>query len=131
VRLHHYKSAISPRQFIANALLLVPQVAMLCRLAFLESERRTPLLETSGLHRVIVFRNRLPMMHRYGWTGPRNSNATAFAWYCWQRGYNEAPQLQRVSWRPTPGQEGPVGAMTSLPEFRDGPGMVGSPIGGR
>lgn len=87
-------------QFVAHAVLLVPQVVMLGRLAFLESERRTRLLEESGLHRVIVFRNRLPMMHRYGWTGPTNSNATAFAWFCWKRGYSAAPRLERVSWRP-------------------------------
>ena len=66
-------------QFIAHALLLVPQVVMRCRLAFLEAERRTKLLEGSGLHRVSVFRNLPPMMHRYGWTGPTNSSSTAFA----------------------------------------------------
>jgi hypothetical protein len=84
-------------QFIAHALQLVPEVAMLCRLAFLESTRRTRLLEESGLARVLVFRNRLPMMHRYGWAGPLNSSSTAFAWYIWQRGYNDLPRLERIS----------------------------------
>jgi methylase of polypeptide subunit release factors len=78
--------------FIAHALQLVPEVAMLCRLAFLESTRRTRLLEESGLARVLVFRNRLPMMHRYGY-----SSSTAFAWYIWQRGYNDMPRLERIS----------------------------------
>jgi hypothetical protein len=84
-------------QFIAHALRLVPEVAMLCRLAFLESARRTQLLERSGLHRVIVFRDRLPMMHRHGWTGPKNSSSTAFAWFCWSRGYTGLPTLERIS----------------------------------
>jgi len=85
------------KQFIAHALRLVPEVAMLCRLAFLESTRPTRLLEECGLARVLVFRNRLPMMHRYGWTGPHNSSSTAFAWYIWQRGCNDVPRLERIS----------------------------------
>jgi hypothetical protein len=42
----------------------VPDVFLLLRLAFLESTGRTELLEHSGLRRVLVFRKRLPRMHR-------------------------------------------------------------------
>jgi hypothetical protein len=85
---------------VTHGLRLVPEVVALCRLAFLESERRTKLLEHSGLHRVIVFRNRLPMMHRHNWSGPRNSSSTAFAWFVWNRAYTGAPTLERLSWCP-------------------------------
>jgi hypothetical protein len=50
-------------QFAAHALDLCSRVILLARLAFLESERRTDILEHRGLARVHVFRNRLPMMH--------------------------------------------------------------------
>jgi hypothetical protein len=72
-------------QFVAHALDLVPTVVMLLRLAFLESERRTEILERRGLAAVHVFRNRLPMMHRARWTGRRARNAMAFAWFVWRR----------------------------------------------
>jgi hypothetical protein len=70
-------------QFVAHALALCPKVIMLARLAFLESERRTRILEGGTLARVHVFRRRLPMMHRLGWDGPRATSATAYAWYVW------------------------------------------------
>src|SRR5215471_8291912 len=54
-------------EFTAHALELCPNVVMLLRLAFLESERRSPILDRAGLTRVFVFRKRLPMMHREGW----------------------------------------------------------------
>ena len=42
--------------FVAHALDLCPKVVMLLRLAFLESERRTPILDGGKLARVHVFR---------------------------------------------------------------------------
>jgi hypothetical protein len=70
---------------------------MLLRLTFYESERRKDVLEDAGLIRVHVFRNRLPMMHRDGWTGNRVSNPTAFAWFVWERGYTGNANLDRIS----------------------------------
>ena len=46
-------------EFIAHALDLCPLVIALSRLAFMESERRTAILEGRGLARIHVFRNRL------------------------------------------------------------------------
>jgi hypothetical protein len=83
-------------QFIAHALELVPLVAMLLRLAFLESEQRTAILEQSGLARIHVFRKRLPMMHRAGWTGKRASSAIPFAWFVWQRGFTGRSTWDRI-----------------------------------
>jgi hypothetical protein len=56
-------------QFVAHSLELCPRVIMLLRLAFLESERRSPILDSGQLARVLIFRRRLPMMHRAGWQG--------------------------------------------------------------
>ena len=85
-------------QFAAHAIELCPRVVMLLRLAFLESERRRDILENRGLARVHVFRNRLPMMHRDQWQGPKASSATPFAWYCWDRAHIGAPTINRISW---------------------------------
>jgi hypothetical protein len=86
-------------EFVAHALDLCPLVVMLLRLAFLESERRRGILEGRGLARVHVFRNRLPMMHRDGWDGPRASFTVAYAWFVWSRGHRHPAMLNRISWR--------------------------------
>jgi hypothetical protein len=85
-------------QFVRHALLLCPRVYMLLRLAFLESERRSTILECGWLRRVHVFRKRLPMMHRAGWNGPRASSAVAFAWFCWDRDSRGPTVVDRISW---------------------------------
>jgi hypothetical protein len=87
-------------EFVAHALRLCPSVAMLLRLAFLESTRRTPILENGRLARVHVFRNRLPAMHRHGWTGNRVSNPTPFAWFVWTRNHEGPTHFHRLSWIP-------------------------------
>jgi hypothetical protein len=87
-------------EFVVHALELCPRVVMLLRLAFLESTRRTPILDGGHLARVHVFKNRLPMMHRDGWTGPKVSNPTAFAWFVWDRDCIGPTVLNRISWEP-------------------------------
>jgi hypothetical protein len=90
-------------EFVAHALHLCPRVVMLLRLAFLESTKRVPILDNGTLARVHVFRNRLPMMHRDGWTGPKVSNPTAFAWFVWDRDHRGPTTLHRLSWEAEPG----------------------------
>jgi hypothetical protein len=86
-------------EFVEHALKLrCPLIIMLLRLAFLESERRSPILDTGTLARIHVFRRRLPMMHRDNWQGPKTSNAMAFAWFVWERDHNGPPILHRISW---------------------------------
>jgi hypothetical protein len=85
-------------KFVRHALKLCPRVIMLLRLAFLESQRRTDILEGAGLERVHVFRKRLPMMHRAGWEGRKASSGMAFAWFVWEHGYSAPTQLHRISW---------------------------------
>ncbi len=87
-------------QFVAHALELCPLVIMLLRLAFLESERRRPILDGGHLARVHVFRNRLPMMHRDGYsrTSRQGSSAIPFAWFVWDRAHTGPTELRRLSW---------------------------------
>jgi hypothetical protein len=85
-------------EFVGHALDLVPHVIVLARLAFLESEKRTEILEHRGLARVHIFRNRLPFMHRAEWTGPRASSAIAFAWFVFDREHRGLPTINRISW---------------------------------
>lgn len=85
-------------QFVAHALELCPLVIMLLRLAFLESEKRIPILDNGMLARVHVFRKRLPMMHRAGWEGRKASSGMVFAWFVWDRAHSGPIELRRVSW---------------------------------
>jgi hypothetical protein len=84
-------------EFVTHALTLCPRIMMLLRLAFMESERRTPILDNGHLARVHVFKNRLPMMHRDGWSGPKASSSMAFAWFVWDIAHRGPTELHRVS----------------------------------
>jgi hypothetical protein len=84
-------------EFVTHALDLCPRVIVLARLAFYESEKRSPILDGGKLARIHVFRNRLPMMHREGWTGPRVSSAIPFAWFCWQADHSGPTIIDRIS----------------------------------
>jgi hypothetical protein len=83
--------------FVRHALALAPRVAMLLRLAFIESAGRSDFLDSGQLARVHVFRNRLPMMHRNGWAGPQASSAICLAWFIWERAHRGAAMLDRIS----------------------------------
>ena len=84
---------------MAHALELCPLVIMLLRLAFMESERRTGILEGRGLARIHQFRKRLPMMHRGGWEGRKANSAMAFAWFVLgPRACRGPTSIDRISW---------------------------------
>jgi hypothetical protein len=86
-------------EFVAHALALgIPKVVMLLRIQFLESERRSAILDNGKLARVYPFSNRLPMMHRVGWEGPKNSSAMSFAWFVWEADHRGPADLRRISW---------------------------------
>ena len=85
--------------FVRKGLALYPKVAILQRLAFLEGESRSDIIDGGHLARVHVFRNRLPMMHRYGWEGPSlDKNMAAYAWFIWDRDYSGPTVIDRISW---------------------------------
>ena len=73
-----------------------------CRFLKAATRKRRPdgrdcsTLDGGHLARVHVFLDRLPMMHRDGWTGNRVSNPTAFAWFVWERGYTGKPEIDRI-----------------------------------
>ena len=97
-------------RFVMRGLSLCPRVVMLLRLTFLEggnganrstaSRARALAVDGGHLARVHVFRNRLPAMHRDGWTGPRVSNPNAYAWFVWDRAHCGPAELRRISWTP-------------------------------
>lgn len=93
-------------EFVAMALSLAPKVYMLLRLAFLEggngprrrSVLRAAVLDGGILARVHLFRNRLPMMHRDGWDGPKlDDSAMPFAWFVWDRAHTGPIALYRIT----------------------------------
>jgi hypothetical protein len=90
-------------EFVSRALALgIRKVAMLLRIQFIESERRSSILDSGSLARVYPFANRLPMMHRAGWDGPKATSAMSFAWFVWQAEHRGPTVLRRISWEPVP-----------------------------
>lgn len=88
------------REFVEHALFLVPKVAMLLRLSFLEGTGRSDILDGGKLARVHLFRNRLPMMHREGWDGPRiDQGRICFCWFVWDRFHQGPTTLNRITWK--------------------------------
>ncbi len=82
-------------EFVAHALALgIPKVVMLLRLQFLESERRSCILDTGIFARFFPFSNRLPMMHRAGWEGPKTTSAMSFAWFVWDAEHRGPTELR-------------------------------------
>lgn len=97
--------------FVRHGLKLCGTVAILNRLMFLEGRGRSDVLDTN-LARILVFKERPPMMHRWSqdehgnwreWTGKKASSAMPFAWFIFKSQYNAAKQgtqIKRISWRP-------------------------------
>jgi hypothetical protein len=89
--------------FIRHGLRLgLPFIALL-RLMALEGSGRSDLIDRH-LRRVWAGIERLPMMHREGWQGPRTaSGGTPFAWFVFEPGQRSGSvELDRISWRETP-----------------------------
>lgn len=84
--------------FIRRSLELCPKVYALLRLQYLESTGRKDILDQ--LERVHVFSNRLPMLHREGWEGPRATNTQCFGWFVFNRYHLGPTSLYRIRWEP-------------------------------
>jgi hypothetical protein len=89
-------------EMVEHALELCPLVLVLLRLTFLESERRSTILDGGQLARVHVFRSRLPMMHRRGWDGPQATSQVPYAWFVWDREHRGPAIIDRISAIPRP-----------------------------
>lgn len=95
-------------RFVKKSIELCPHVYMLLPLRFLEAgndktvdgRARLFVLDTGYLARVLVFRNRLPLMHRDGWTGKKSTNTAAYAWFVFSWYHKGPAQIHRISWQP-------------------------------
>jgi len=72
----------------------VDKLALFCKLAFLEGQKRATLLETTPLKNIYVFKKRV-LLTRNG-EKPRSSGMIAFAWYVWEFGYVGKPMVNWI-----------------------------------
>jgi hypothetical protein len=87
-----YKLAI---RFAEKALGETNYVALLLRTNFLESTSRLRFFRDNPPSRIWISSRRLPMMHRYGWEGPRAPSNTCFAWFIWD---SRSAQERVIDW---------------------------------
>lgn len=89
-------------EFIRHALELGLPVIVLLRLQALEGVGRSDIIDRH-LRRVWLGRQRLPMMHRAGWTGKRTrSGGAPFARFVFTPAVRRGPiELQRINWSAT------------------------------
>ncbi len=86
--------------FVRHSLALCDEAIMLLRLAYLEGAGRSDIID-NHLAQVMLGRERLPMMHRRGWEGPKTGNAAMpFAWFRFTaKPTGGGIALRRMSWR--------------------------------
>lgn len=76
-------------QFLERALETTQfKVCFFVRLAFLEGQRRRPILESSPLRTVYVFSERVSFTDKAG--------TMAFAWMVWEQGYDGLPAIKWI-----------------------------------
>lgn len=96
--------------FVKKSIELCPLVYALLPLRFLEAgnekteagRARLFCLDRGYLARVLIFQNRLPMLHRDGWEGPKATSTMAYAWFCFSWAHRGPAQIYRISWEPVP-----------------------------
>lgn len=83
------------KPFIEKALQLTGnKVIMLLRLAFLESENRYEMFQTTPLRTVYVFSKRLTMSAKG--EGAKKGGMIPFAWFVWEKGYTGKPTIEWI-----------------------------------
>ena len=88
-------------EFTRHALTLADTVWIFQRLSWLEGAKRADLIDTH-LDQILLGIERLPMMHREGWEGPKlAASAMPFAWFHFERRreLGRATRFKRISWR--------------------------------
>jgi hypothetical protein len=88
-------------EFTRHALTLADTVWIFQRLSWLEGAKRADLIDTH-LDLILLGIERLPMMHRDGWEGPKlAASAMPFAWFRFERRreLGRATRFKRISWR--------------------------------
>lgn len=92
--------------FVKKAIELCPMNYMLMPLTFLEAgnektaagRARLEVLDSGYLARVLPFVERLPMMHREGWDGPKSTSTVAYAWFVFSWFHRGPATIHRISW---------------------------------
>jgi len=88
-------------EFTRHALTLASTVWIFQRLNWLEGVKRADLMDVH-LDQILLGRERLPMMHRDGWEGPKlTASAMPFAWFRFEaeRPAGRVTRFERISWR--------------------------------
>lgn len=84
------------KEFVEKGLQIASnKVAILQRLAFLESKERYELFRTTPLKCIYVFSKRLKF-YSNGIINRNNSGMLAFAWYIWEHGYQQKPYINWI-----------------------------------
>lgn len=94
---------------VQRALMICPFVVALLPLAFLEAGQqktaagraRLWVLDRGWLERVLVFKERLPFMHRDGWQGKIASSNVPYAWFIFSGDHTGDATIRRISWKET------------------------------
>ncbi len=90
-------------QFAERAVALMQRtggtVALMQRLAWLETPGRAALFARTGLSHVWVLSRRIPLMHRPGYAGSKAKSSIPFAWYVWRAGHTGDPTVGFVDWK--------------------------------
>lgn len=76
------------RAFAERALAEYNYVALFCPFNWLETVDRKSFFEESGLSRIWLSSRRLPMMHRFGYVGPKSTSNRPYAWFIWDHRIN-------------------------------------------
>jgi hypothetical protein len=103
-------------RFARKALHEVPYLALLLRTNFLESTKRLPFFREHEPARIWISARRLPMMHRFGWGGPRNESNTCHAWFVWDGRATQKRVIDWFDWKELTGAPGGRGASASRQE---------------
>ncbi len=84
------------KEFIEHALDISKKSAFLLRLQFLESIKRTSILDIRKPKLVMPFIRRIPRMHKFGYDGVKSSSSIAFAWFVWEYPYDQDTIIKRI-----------------------------------
>jgi len=109
-------------RFAEKALNEVQYLALLLRTNFLESTERLKFFRKNPPARIWISSRRLPMMHRYGWQGPRAPSNTCHAWFVWEERSTQKSVIHWFDWKdyPVPDLAPPARhARTALRRNRD------------
>ena len=105
--------------FAEKALSEVPYLALLLRTNFLESTERLKFFRKHPPARIWISSRRLPMVHRYGWEGPRAPSNTCHAWFVWDERSKQKSVMHWFDWKDYPVSDRPHPARAPSRRNRD------------